>query len=258
MPDKVLTIIEARTGSTRLPSKVLLDLAGRPVLEHVIRRIEQCRRAGEFIVATSIAQMDLAIVKLCAGLGVRVYCGSEDDPLERYHQAARLHQGEHIVRIKADCPLIDPAIVDAAIQLHLESGADYTSNTLHRTFPVGEDVEILTHTALERAWRISDLHSEREHITLCVPKHPDLFRIRHLESGRDLSCKRWTLDYPEDYELLCIIFQHLYPVNPCFGMGAVLDFIETHPEFERINAHIPVDAGVQRSLRHDRRMERPR
>jgi spore coat polysaccharide biosynthesis protein SpsF len=252
MQEKVLTIIQARKGSTRLPSKVLLDFEGKAALEHVICRLQQSKLTSELIVATTINREDLSIVKLCADLGVSVYCGCEEDPLERYYQANRLFGGCHVVRIKADCPLIDPAIVDEAIRLHLASGADYTSNTLLRTYPVGQDVEILTTQTLLKVWQSATLFSEREHITLYIPKHPDQFRIRHLEYGEDLSAKRWTMDYPEDHELISIIFKNLYRGNPAFGMGEVLDFLSKNPGLEKINAHISVDAGVQRSMLKDR------
>lgn len=248
---RVLSIIQARMGSTRLPSKVFLDLAGRPVLAHVIERMRRSRLTSELIVATSIAAEDLAIVGLCAEMGMRVYCGDERDPLERYYQAARLYGADHIVRIKGDCPAVDPAIVDQAIGLHLQTGADYTGNTVVRTYPVGQDVEILSRETLEHVWRNAGLRSEREHITLYVPKHPELLRISHLKQAENLSSRRWTIDYPEDYQLLKRIFGELYPGNPVFGMQEILDFLAGHPELEQINAHIRVDAGVLISLAHD-------
>lgn len=258
MPDKVLAVIQARKGSTRMPSKVLLDLAGKTVLEHVISRMRQSKLTDEFIVATTVNRNDLPIVKLCAELGVSVYCGSEEDPLERYYQAARLFDGAHVIRIKADCPVIDPQIVDSAIRLHLDSGADYTTNTLLRTFPVGQDVEIVSFPALERVWKSAELFSEREHITLYIPKHPEQFHIRHLAQPEDISLKRWTIDYPEDYELLRSIFKNLYPGNPLFGMREVLDFLAKNPELEKLNAHIPVNDGVIKSMREDRVVTLPR
>ncbi len=214
MQNKVLTIIQARKGSTRLPSKVLRDLGGKTALEHVIDRISRSRLTSEMIVATTINRADLPIVKLCADMGVSVYCGCEEDPLERYYQATRLFGGSHTVRIKADCPLIDPEIVDEAISLHLSSDADYTTNTLDRTYPVGQDVEILSKQALRRLWQSAVLFSEREHITIYIPKHPDLFKISHLKCMEDLSGKRLTMDYPEDYELLRIIFDNSIPKIP--------------------------------------------
>lgn len=249
---KVLAIIQARMGSTRMPSKVLLDLAGRPVLAHVIERLRRSHLTSEFIVATTISPDDLPIVGLCAEMGVRVYCGHEHDPLERYYQAARLYGGDHIIRIKGDCPVIDPEIIDQAIHLHLQMEADYTTNTLERTYPVGQDVEILRRQTLEQVWRSAGLRSEREHITLYIPKHPEAFKICHLKQPNDLSAKRWTIDYPEDYELLKLIFNNLYPRDPVFGMRAILDFLADKPELEQVNAHVPVDAGVRISMANDR------
>jgi len=255
--DKVLTIIQARKSSTRLPSKVLLDLEGKSVLEHVIFRLQRCKLAGELIVATTINREDLRIVKRCAEIGISVYCGCEEDPLERYYQAAGLFGGSHIIRIKADCPLIDPEIVDDAIRLHLESGADYTGNTLKRTYPIGQDVEILTYATLKRVWQNANLFSEREHITLYIPKHPDIFNIKHLEYAENLSGKRWTMDYPEDYELIRVIFKNLYQKDPAFGMRDVLDFLSRNPMLESLNSHISNDVGVQKSMRNDRTVPLP-
>jgi spore coat polysaccharide biosynthesis protein SpsF len=248
----VLAFIQARMGSTRLPAKALLDLAGRPALAHVIERLKHSRLTSESIVTTTISRDDLPIVGLCADLGIRVYCGHEDDPLERYYQAARLFGADHVVRIKGDCPAIDPDVVDQAIRLHLQTGADYTGNTLERSYPVGQDVEILTRRTLEQVWREAGLRSEREHLTLYIPSHPERFRISHLKQAADHSAKRWTLDYPEDYELLKRIFDALYPHDPLFGMGAILLFLAAHPALERLNAHIPVDAGVRISRTQDR------
>lgn len=255
--EKVLTIIQARKGSTRLASKVLLDLAGKPVLEHVINRVGRSRLTTEFIVATTVNREDLAVVALCARLGVSVYCGSEPDPLERYYQATKLFGGAHVVRIKADCPAIDPQVIDDAIALHIDSGADYTGNTLERTYPVGQDVEIMTNRTLETVWRKAGLASEREHITIYIPKHPESFTIRHLKTTPNLCSKRWTIDNPEDYELLRKIFDSLYPANPCFGMKDVLDFLAKNPDLEKINAHLDIEAGVRKSLAEDRVVDLP-
>jgi spore coat polysaccharide biosynthesis protein SpsF len=236
---------------------VLLDLEGKTVLEHVIHRLQSSKLTTRLVVATTIDKEDLPIVRLCADLGVSVYCGC-DVPLDRYHEAARLFGGSHIVRIKADCPLIDPEIVDETIRLNLESGADYTTNTVRRTYPVGQDVEILTRRTLAKVWQSANLLSEREHITLYIPKNPDAFHILHVEYAENLSAKRWTMDYPEDYELLRVIFKNLYPGNPAFGMNDVLDFLSKNPELESINAHIDFDAGVKKSLREDRIVPLPK
>ena len=166
-PD-VLIMIQARTGSSRLANKVLHKIKGITVLEHVINRMQKCENADEVIVATTVEQNDLEIVKICAEKGVRVYCGSEQDVLDRYYQAARLfgRDGEkHIVRITADCPMHDFRIVDRVIKEHFAHHADYTSNAESETFPDGLDVEVFRFEALEQAWREAKLASDREHVT---------------------------------------------------------------------------------------------
>jgi spore coat polysaccharide biosynthesis protein SpsF len=256
MSGKVVSIIQARTGSTRLPGKVLLDLEGRTVLEHVIARTRLSRLTDEVVVATSINRKDLAIVKICADLGISVFCGSEEDPLDRYYQTARVFRAAHVVRIKADCPLIDPEIIDEAISSHLASGADYTSNTIIRTYPAGQDVEILTFAAMKHVWQHANLMSDREHVTLYIPKHPEQFSSNHFQHPGDLSKKRWTMDRPEDYTLIRFIFQHLYKKNPTFGMRETLEFLSHHEEMETINQHIDIAEGVRISLSNEKEVER--
>lgn len=250
MPE-VLTIIQARLGSTRLPGKVMLDLAGRPMLSHVIARMKRSRLTSRLIVVTTVDAEDLPIVEMARALGLPVFRGSATDPLQSFVSAARLYGADHVVRIKGDCPIIDAQVVDAAIRLHLDEGADYTGNCLQRSYPVGLDVEILSREALEKVWREAALRSEHEHITLYVHNHPELFAIRHLAQADDRSALRWTVDYPEDYDLVSRIFAALYPLDPEFGMSAVLDFLSHRPEFALLNAHVRADAGVQISLAGD-------
>lgn len=229
----------------------MLDLAGRPMLAHVIARMKRSRLTSRLIVATTTDAGDAPVVEMARQQGLVVFRGSETDPLESFVLAARLYEADHIVRMKGDCPIVDAQVVDAAIRLHLDEGADYTGNCLQRTYPVGLDVEILSREALEKVWREATLRSEHEHITLYVAKHPEQFAIRHLTQPDDQSAQRWTVDYPEDYELLRRIFDELYPVDPEFGMKAVLDFLSRRPELRLLNAHVRADAGVQISLARD-------
>lgn len=248
---KIIAIIQARLGSTRLPGKVLLDLEGRTVLEHVIRRVKSSKLVNDVIVATTINKDDLEIVKLCSNLGISVYCGSEDDVLDRYYQTARLFKADHIVRITSDCPLIDPMLIDEVITLHVGEKADYTSNTIKETYPDGEDIEVFTFAALKEAWKKANLSSEREHVTPFIRKNP-AFKQVNLESNRDLSHKRWTLDNPEDYEFITSIYKNIYTKNPDFGMMEILKFIDKHPEIEKINHHINRNEGYLKSLKEDK------
>src|SRR4030043_210487 len=150
----MLAIIQARTGSTRLHGKVLFDLEGKTVLEHVINRAKASKYITDVFVGTTIKKADLKIVKLCAELDVSVFCGSEDDVLDRYYQTARLVRPKHVVRITADCPVIDPMVVDKVIELHIKENADYTSNTFGETYPDGQDVEVFTFEALKELLKI--------------------------------------------------------------------------------------------------------
>lgn len=248
---RVIGIIQARIGSTRLPRKVLLPLAGKAVLEHVIARVGSSSQIDEVVVATTIAAGDARIAALCDGLQVRVFRGSEDDVLDRFYRSARLLKAEHVVRITADCPLMDPDIIDLIVSRHLVSKADYTSNTLLPTYPDGEDVEVLTVDALERAWRDATLRSEREHVTPYLTSHPEIFNLVNVKNAVDLSAKRWTLDREVDYDFLKTIFARLYPRNPLFGMREVLDFLKDNPDVEKKNMNISRNEGYRISLKED-------
>jgi spore coat polysaccharide biosynthesis protein SpsF (cytidylyltransferase family) len=249
---RTIAIIQARMGSTRLPGKVLLNLEDKTVLEHVIMRVKSSELVDEVIVATTIDKQDLQIAGLCTGLGVSVYCGSKDDVLDRYYQAAKLFEADNVVRITSDCPVIDFQIIDEVIRLHLESKSDYTSNTLKETFPDGQDVEIFTFESLRTAWKNAKFLSEREHVTPYIRNHPNLFKHENLMSKIDYSQKRWTLDNEEDLEFLKQVYKRLYQKGSLFGMDDILKLIGDKPEIERINQHIIRNEGYTKSLKEDR------
>ena len=248
---KIIAIIQARLGSTRLPGKVLFDLEGKTVLEHVIRRVKSSKLVTDVIVATTINKEDLKIVKLCANLGISVYCGPDDDVLDRYYQTARLFKADHVVRITSDCPLIDPMVIDEVITLHVREKADYTSNTIKETYPDGEDIEVFTFAALKEAWKKATLSSEREHVTPFIRKNHAL-KLVNLEFNRDLSHKRWTMDNPEDYEFIKSLYKNIYNKNPDFGMEEILKFIDKNPDIEKINQNINRNEGYLKSLKEEK------
>lgn len=252
MRNNIVAVIQARVGSTRLPAKVLLDLEGKTVLEHVIERVKKSRFAEEVVVATTILKEDLKIVNLCSSAGIRVFCGSADDVLDRYFQVARLLQAQNVIRITADCPLLDPNVIDKVVRLHLSKKADYTSNTLKETFPDGQDVEVFTYLALQKAWQRARLSSEREHVTAYIKNHPNLFRLVKLDCSEDFSQKRWTLDEKQDYEFIKLIYANLYRKNRVFGMSEVIEFLKRHPEYEAINCKIRRNEGYIRSLKKNK------
>lgn len=249
--NNIIAVIQARVAATRLPGKVLLDLKGKTVLERVIERVKPSKLINEIIVATTINKEDLVIVTLCADIGIRIFCGSDSDVLDRYYQAARMFGTANIVRITADCPLIDSDIIDEVLTLHLQKNADYTSNTIKPTYPDGEDAEVFTFEALQKTWKNAKLSSEREHVTPYMIKNPGTFKLASLEGKENLSQKRWTLDHIEDYEFLKTIYKKLYPRNNLFKMGDILKFLADNPEVERINQDIPRNEGYLKSLRED-------
>jgi len=248
---RVIAVIQARIGSTRLANKVLLDLEGKTVLEHVIDRVRKSKLVSETVVATTVLGEDLKIVDLCSGKGVKVYRGSENDVLDRFYQAAILFNAEDIVRVTADCPLIDHKVIDDVLNLHFKKGSDYTSNIIEETFPDGEDVEVFTLDALKRAWQDAKLSSEREHVTPYIRKKPDIFKLSNLACEKDLSEKRWTLDEKEDYEFIKKIYAALYKKNRFFGIEEVLAVLRSHPEYEEINSRIGRNEGYLKSIKND-------
>ncbi|MCX5679378.1 MAG: glycosyltransferase family protein [Candidatus Omnitrophica bacterium] len=249
---KASVIIQARMGASRLPNKVLMPLAGKPVLEHVICRCQRTKLVDRVIVATTVDIKDMAVVNHVKGLGVDVYCGSIDDVLDRYYKAAELYKLQNIVRITADCPMIDPDIVDLVIDRYFRENAEYASNTLQPTYPDGEDVEVFGFDVLKKAWLEAKMPSEREHVTPYISKEGAFKKVSVINS-QDLSSWRWTLDEPRDYEKLAAIFNALYPKNEFFHMKDVLMFLNKHPEVNKINSGIGRNEGYKKSLADDRR-----
>ena len=249
---KIVAVIQARVGSKRLPRKVLLDLEDRTVLEHVIYRVKNSKLISDSIVATTILKEDLEIMKLCSSNNIRVYCGSENDVLDRYYQAARLLEADDVVRITADCPLIDTKVIDRVLKLHLFKKTDYTSNAVKETFPDGEDVEVFTFKTLQKAWKDARMLSEREHVTSYMKKHPELFKIANLKNTKNLSEKRWTLDEREDYKFIKLVYEKLYKKNKLFGMEEIIRLLNEHPEYEKINNKIRRNEGYLKSLKKDK------
>lgn len=248
---KVIAIIQARMSSARLPGKVLMPLVGKPVLEHVVNRMQACKTISEVVVATSIDQTDDAIQAWCDQAAVSYYRGSLEDVLDRYYQAAKIYQADAIVRITADCPAIDPTIVDEVVTGFLAGGYEFYG--LSGEFPDGLDCTVFAFSALERAWREARLQSEREHVGPYIEKHPELFKSGGLQKFTGLSHHRWTLDEPRDYEFLQAIFAHLYRERTPFLASEVLSLLEEEPVLMGINSNIIRNEGYLKSLMKDRK-----
>lgn len=236
---KVVAIIQARMGSTRLPGKVLLDLAGEPMLGRVVQRTRRARTLDEVVVATTGYPADDAIARLCVERGWPCFRGSEADVLDRYYQAAIAHRADVVVRITADCPLIEPEIVDRVVRefLDLQPEVEYGCNILpRRTFPRGLDTEVVRLDVLERVWRADFDPAWREHVTLYIRRNPDMFRIHGIVNDADYSHMRWTADTPEDLAFVRCIYTHFG--HALFSWREVLAALEQNPEWLEINRHV--------------------
>jgi spore coat polysaccharide biosynthesis protein SpsF len=237
----VVTVIQARMGSTRLPGKVLLPLGSSTVLEQMLARLAHAQCAGTLLVATTTDPEDDDIELVCRRAGVRHYRGSPLDLLDRHYRVARALQAGVVVKIPSDCPLIDPEVVDRVIRAFLnhDGACDYASNLHPPTYPDGNDVEVMSVAALEAAWERATRDFEREHTTPFLWDHPELFRLRNVthETGADLSwTHRVVLDYVEDYEVIRTLFDALHPSDPLFRVADVVQYLDTHPAVAALNA----------------------
>jgi spore coat polysaccharide biosynthesis protein SpsF len=234
---KVVAIIQARMGSTRLPGKVLRDIAGETMLARVVRRVQLARMPDAVVVATTLAPSDDAIVAECVRLGVPAFRGSEQDVLDRYWQATCTHQADVIVRITADCPLIDPRLVDYVVAAFLEGQPDYASNVLERTYPRGLDAEVMTLATLERAWREAEQTYQRAHVTPYIYQNPDRFRLLSVRADADYSAYRWTVDTPEDLAFVQAVYARLRD-KPAAPWTVVLTLLTGEPDLAEMNRDI--------------------
>lgn len=246
---KKVVIIQARMGSTRLPGKVMLEIKGKTVLTHVVERVKYCKNIDDIVVATSLNKNDDLIVKECVSIGVNHFRGSEQDVLSRYYHAARKNNADLVIRITADCPLIDYTIIDNMIEKFLEkdihNNVDYMSNfdVIENTFPRGMDVEIIKANALEKTYQKAKEHYEREHVTPYIYNNPDKFNLLGYSNNVDLSKYRFTLDTREDLQLIKIIYDNLYEGNHVFGINDIIEFVNRNPQAVKINENV-----VQKSL----------
>jgi glutamate-1-semialdehyde 2,1-aminomutase len=239
---KTVALIQARMGSVRLPNKVMRRINDVPMIELLLRRLAKARRIDQIVVATSVDERNAPLVSHVRGLGYEVFRGSEHDVLDRFYQAARLHGADAVVRITADCPLIDPGLVDQVIELYRGGGIDYASNTLPATFPDGLDAEVFSFAALERAAREATQQPEREHVTPYL-RFSKQFKVGNVAWPTDLSAQRWTVDDPVDFDVVSKVFQHFQP-RVDFTWREVLDLVQSQPDLFAANRHIVRNAGA--------------
>ena len=243
---KIVAIIQARMGSSRLPGKILKDINGHTMLWHVVQRAKAVNGIHDVVVATSDKTEDTVVAAACKKLDVACFRGSETDVLDRYYKAASFFCADAIVRLTGDCPLLDVAVIDEVIAAFVVGDYDYVSNRMELTYPDGLDTEIFSFPSLEKAWHESLLPSEREHVTPYIYTHPEIFALGNVRYKEDLSALRWTVDEEQDLEFARNVFSYLG--NDCFGMDKILEVLRTHPEITEINKSIPANFGYRKIL----------
>ena len=237
---KIVTIIQARMGSSRLPGKVLLPLADKPLILRMYERAAFSDYAGKIIVAITEDQDDDELFKLCKQNNIEIYRGSTLDLLDRHFQAAKIFGAETVIKIPSDCPLIDPKIIDKVILYYINNRDkyDFVSNLHPPSYPDGNDIEVMSFKALENTWINAKKDFEREHTTPYIWENLDKFRIGNVvwETGLDYSMThRFTIDYKEDYEFIKKVYDELYRKNNRFGLNDILDLLKNKPEIKKIN-----------------------
>jgi spore coat polysaccharide biosynthesis protein SpsF (cytidylyltransferase family) len=233
---KIVAIVQARMGSTRLPGKVMMEICGKEVLLHIIDRLKACKLLDKIVIATTLSDKDDVIFDAVNNYdkSIGLFRGSEENVLERYYLAAKKFDADIIVRVTSDDPLIDPKGLDLLIQNFLDSDCDYCSNNMIRTFPLGIDAEVFSYKALEKAWKEAPPF-EKEHVTEYIINNQDKFKLINVKNGKDLSHLRWTLDYPEDFIFIKEVYERLYSKDNIFDMDDILELLNKEPYLTEIN-----------------------
>lgn len=240
MPHTV-AIIQARMASSRLPAKVLLDIAGQPMIVRVVERVKRANTIDLVVIATTTDPSDDPIKDLCEERGYTCFRGNQFNVLDRYYRAAQLYNAEIVVRITADCPMVDPAEIDHVVQVLLEEKADFTANRLpppwKRTYPIGLDTEVCTYNALERAWKEAERSEELENVMPYLYAEKSRFRTVVIDYEVDYGHYRWTVDTREDLDLARQVYAH-FDGNDDFSWLDVIDLFDRHPDLILINAGV--------------------
>lgn len=238
---KIVAIIQARMTSSRLPGKVLIDIVGSPMIQHVVRRVSSAKMVDQTVIATTDDPADNPIEEFCLSNGYICYRGHPFDVLDRYYQAALINQADIIVRITADCPIMDPDLIDSLIQSFLDAEVDFAANRFpppwKRSYPIGLDIEIVHFDALKKAWLEAESAFEREHVMPYLYDQPGRFKILLTHHEPDYGDKRWTVDTPEDLALITNIFEKFAP-RVDFSWLEVIEMVKKYPDLEKINTGV--------------------
>ena len=235
---KIVTVIQARTGSTRLPGKVTKEILGKSLVVRMVERVQASALKGCVVVATTRDAEDDLIESVCNDNRILCYRGSTNDLLDRHYQAGKWQEADAVVKIPSDCPLIDPQVIDKVLLYYLDHDFEFVSNLHPATYPDGNDVEVMNFNTLETAWKEATRDFEREHTTPYIWEHPEKFKIGNVvwENGLDYSMShRFTIDYAEDFMFIKAIYESLYPAKPDFNLQDILNLLNSRPDIAAIN-----------------------
>lgn len=237
---KIVTVIQARMSSTRLPGKIMLPILGKPLLLRMIERVQEAKLIGKLVIATSTNTEDDEVELLCSNNNLYSFRGHLTDLLDRHYNVAKSFSADAVVKIPSDCPLIDPKIIDKVIQYYIDNDdLDFVSNLHPATYPDGNDVEIMSFQSLECAWKDAVKPYQREHTTPFIWENNESFKIGNVvwETGLDYSTShRWTIDFPEDYEFIRKVYEDLFPIHNNFSLNDILSLLKSFPEISKINS----------------------
>ena len=247
----IVTIVQARAESTRLPGKIFKSILGKPMLAHMLERVKRAQKINSVVLATTDKSEDDATAAIGERSGVTVFRGSESNVLDRFYRAASAARAETVVRLTGDCPLVDPAVLDEVVERYLAQNVDYTHTPVN--YPEGLDTEVFSFSALERAHKEARLPSEREHVTPYIRNHPELFRLdEKWRNGKgNHSAMHWSVDTKQNFEFISRIFEKLFPRNEKFNKDDVLALLEREPELLAINKDGTGYEGYEKSKRED-------
>lgn len=245
----IMAAVQARMGSSRLPAKVLADVAGRPMIWHIVQRLKSCRSVDQVVIATADTPNNEPVRAMAREYGIPCFSGSENNVIDRLYSVCREYGGEALVRVTGDCPFVDPEIVDQLVDIYRRNRGqvDYVSNVIPTTFPHGLDAEVYPFTTLEKLWQECSGHPFwQDWFAGWFLDHRDLFRIENLNYPEDLTHRfRWTVDYPEDLEFARRVFQRLYRDGEVFHMRDMLALLEREPELNDLNSHYHTNTREQ-------------
>lgn len=235
-----VAIVQARMTSTRLPGKVLLEVLGRPMLSYQLERVAKVTAIDRIVIATTTNATDDPVAAFAAAGGLGLHRGSETDVLGRFQGAAAAYDAEVVVRLTGDCPLADPDVIALLLRRYSEAepACDFVTNAIPRSYPAGLDAECFSRDALEIAAAEASDDYDREHVTPFLYRNPDRFRPLSIVCEPNLSEERWTLDEPDDFQLIRRILETLYPARPDFRMADVLALLDARPDWRALNQSV--------------------